>query len=113
MKKLEPIDCRMKKMDQSIHEIRVRCDNFGKPHLTKEYDNRKVQACYLSGDRYDEDWKKTKKEWLPYDGYKKGKEEKYRQQGHKFYQKEQSDPEKKNDFEAMLARFVATSERDI
>lgn len=92
------------------------CVNCSGPHLTKDYnldenENRKAKACYLSGDRYDEDWRRPKKEWLPYDEYKKANEEKYRQQGHGFYQMELPAPEKKNDFEAMLSRFEAASEK--
>lgn len=42
-------------MDQTINEIGMECENCNGPHLTKDYDldengNRKVQACYLSGD---------------------------------------------------------------
>lgn len=58
--KLESLDRRMTKMDQSIHVIYVGCDNCSGPHLTRDCDldengNRKAQACYSSGDRYDED----------------------------------------------------------
>lgn len=38
MDKLELINRRMTKMDQSIHAIQVGCDNYGGPHLTKECD---------------------------------------------------------------------------
>lgn len=66
------------KMDQSINVIHVGCHNCSRPHLTKNCDldengNWKDQGCYSSGDMYDEDWRKPKKEWLPYDGYKKEK----------------------------------------
>jgi len=60
-----------------------------------ENENKKAQVCYSSGYKYDEDWRKPKKEWLPYDEYKKQKEEKYRQTGRDFYQKEQPPPKKK------------------
>ncbi|XP_023771140.1 uncharacterized protein LOC111919779 [Lactuca sativa] len=116
MAKLESMDRRMTKMDQSIHAIRVGCDNCGVPHLTKDCDldengNRKAQVCYSSGDRFDHDWRKPKKEWLPYDEYKKAKEEKYRQKARGFYQKEEPAQEKKTDLEAMLTRFVSASEK--
>lgn len=116
MGKFESMDQRVTKMDQSIYAIRVGCDNCGGPHLTKECDldengNQKVQACCSSGDRYDKYWRKPKKKWLPYDEYKKVKEEKYIQQGCGFYQKEKTLPKKKNDFEAMLARFAVALEK--
>ncbi|KAL7605584.1 hypothetical protein Lser_V15G18945 [Lactuca serriola] len=116
MAKLESMDRRMTKMDQSIHAIRVGCDNCSDPHLTKdcdldENDNWKVQVCYSSGDRFDDDWRKPKKEWLPYDEYKKEKEEKYRKKARGFYQKEEPAQEKKKDLEAMLTRFVSASEK--
>ena len=83
--------------------------------MTKECDlqedkNWKVQAYYSIGDQYNEDWRKPK-ECLPNDEYKKAKEEKYRQQCRRFDQKEQPTPEKKNEFEPMLARFTAASEK--
>ena len=69
--KLENMDRRMTKTDQSIHAIHVGCDSYSGPHLTKDCDldengNRKEQVCYSSGDRFDEDWRKPKKECLPY-----------------------------------------------
>ncbi|XP_023766971.1 uncharacterized protein LOC128127960 [Lactuca sativa] len=57
---LHNMDRRMTKMDKTIHAIRV--DDNG---------NRKVQAFHSSGDRFDEDWRKPKKKWLPYDEYKR------------------------------------------
>ncbi|XP_023741082.1 uncharacterized protein LOC111889173 [Lactuca sativa] len=115
MAMLQSMDRRMTKMDQTIHVIRVGCENCNGPHLTKECDldesgNRKVQACYSSGDRLDEDWRKPKK-WLPYDEYKKAKEEKYEQRGRGIYQREEPTVEKKSDFESMLTRFAAVSEQ--
>lgn len=49
--KLENMDRKMTKMDQSINAIRVGCDNCSVPHLTKNYDldengNRKAKVCY-------------------------------------------------------------------
>ncbi|KAL7598776.1 hypothetical protein Lser_V15G25946 [Lactuca serriola] len=101
MAKLESMDRRMKKIDQSIHAIRVVCDNCSGPYLTKDCDldengNRKAQP---------------KKKWLPYDEYKKAKEEKYRQKARGFYQKEEPVQEKKTDLEAMLTRFVSAFEK--
>ena len=60
-----------------------------------EYGNKKAQVCYSSGDKYEEDWQKPKKEWLPYEEYKKQKEEKFRQTSRGFYQREQPPIEKK------------------
>ena len=105
--KLDSLDRRMTKMDQSIHAIRVGCENCSGPHLTKDCDldehgNRKEQACYSSGNRFDDDWRKPKKEWLPYDEYKKVKEEKYRLNTRGFYQKKEVVQEKKTDFEEIL-----------
>lgn len=85
MVNIESMDRRMMNMDQFIHAIRVGCDNCIRPYLTKDCDidensNQKVQSCYYSGDRYDEDWRKLKKEWLPYGKSRKVKEEKYKQQ---------------------------------
>ncbi|KAI3767638.1 hypothetical protein L2E82_17938 [Cichorium intybus] len=45
-------------MNQSIHAIAVGCDNCSGPHLQKDcpYDedgNKKADACYSSGDRFD------------------------------------------------------------
>ena len=116
MAKLKNMDRRMTKMDQSIRAIRVGCDNCSGPHLTKDCDldengNQKVQVCYLSGDRYDEDWRKPKKEWLPYEEYKKAKEEKFRQNVRGFYQKEEPFQEKKMDFEDILTSFASASEK--
>lgn len=48
---------------------------------------------------------KAKKEWFPYDEYKKKKEEKYRQTNRGYYQKEQPTPDKKLDFESILNRL--------
>ena len=49
--KLDSMDRRMTKLDQSIHAIRVRCDNCNGPHLTKDCDldknrNKKAQVLY-------------------------------------------------------------------
>lgn len=92
LEKLKNMDRKMPNMDQSIHEILVVCENFNAPHLTKDYEldvnsNRTDQVCYSSGDKYDDDWRKPKKEWFPYDEYKKQKEEKHRQIGLVVYQK--------------------------
>lgn len=70
-------------MWQLILAIKVGCDNYSGPHLTKVYDldekvNKKVQVCYSSEDRFDKDWRKSKKESKPYIEYMKEKEEKYR-----------------------------------
>ncbi|XP_052624758.1 uncharacterized protein LOC128132285 [Lactuca sativa] len=116
MAMLKNMDRRMHKMDQAIHAIRVGCENYNGPHLTRDCDldengNKKVQVCYSSGDRYDEDWRKPKKEWLPYEEYKKAKEEKYRQKGRGFYQKEDLTQERKPSLEEMLTKFVAASEK--
>ena len=67
-------------MDQTIHVMPVGCENCNGPHLTKDFDldengNRKVLALYSSSDRYKEDWIKPKKKWIPYDDYKKAKED--------------------------------------
>ncbi|KAI3739925.1 hypothetical protein L2E82_30338 [Cichorium intybus] len=48
----------LKKMTQNIHAITVGCDNCSGPHLQKDcpYDedgNKKAEACYSSGDRFD------------------------------------------------------------
>lgn len=82
LEKLENMEQRMTKMDQSIHVIRVGCDNCGRTHLTKDCDldengNRKAQVFYSSGDRYDEDWRKPRKKWFPYTEYKKQNDEKF------------------------------------
>ncbi|XP_052624837.1 uncharacterized protein LOC128132355 [Lactuca sativa] len=116
MAMLKNMDRRMDKMDQTIHAIRVGCENCNGPHLTRDCDldengNKKVQVCYSSRDRYDEDWRKPKKEWLPYEEYKKAKEEKFRQKGRGFYQKEEPAQERKPSLEDMLIKFVATSEK--
>ncbi|XP_023749067.2 uncharacterized protein LOC111897346 [Lactuca sativa] len=108
MAMLQSMDRRMTKMDQTIHVIQVGCENCNGPHLTKECDldengNRKVQACYSSGDRLDEDWRKPK--------YKKAKEEKYEQRGRGIYQREEPTVEKKSDFESMVTRFAAVPEK--
>lgn len=83
-------------MGQSILTIQVGYENCHMPHLTKDSDlddngNRKAQVSYPSVDMYDEDWREPKKEWFPYEEYKKGKEEKYRQT-ERGYQKEQPPP---------------------
>ena len=36
MAKIKNMHQQMKKMDQYIHVIRVGCDNFNRPHLTKD-----------------------------------------------------------------------------
>lgn len=51
--------------------------------LTKDWHldengNRKAQICYSSGDQFNEDWRRPKKEWLPYEEYKKQNQENYR-----------------------------------
>lgn len=56
-------------------------------------------------------WRKLKNEWKPYDKHKKVKEEKYLKQGRGFYQKEQPTPEKKPDFEEILAHFAKASKK--
>ncbi|XP_052620935.1 uncharacterized protein LOC128126837 [Lactuca sativa] len=116
MAMLKNMDRMMDKMDQTIHVIRVGCENCNGPHLTRDCDldengNKKVQVCYSSGDRYDEDWRKPKKEWFPYEEYKKAKEEKFRQKGRGFYQKEESAQERKPSLEEMLTKFVVASEK--
>ncbi|XP_023748419.1 uncharacterized protein LOC111896683 [Lactuca sativa] len=113
---LKSMDRRMDKMDQTIHVIQVGCDNCNEPHLTRDCDldkngNKKVQECYSSGQRFDDNWQKPKKEWLPYDEYKKAKEEKYTQKARGFYQKEEPVQEKKPNLEEMLTKFVAASEK--
>lgn len=75
---LNNMDQRMTKMDQSKHVIHVGCEKSNGPHFTKDFhldDNRnsKAQVFFSSGDRYDDDWRKPEKEWLPYDEYKKEK----------------------------------------
>ena len=94
----------------------VGCENCRGPHLTKDYHldengNQRVQVYYSSGDRYDDNWQKPKKDWLPYDEYKKAKEEKFKQKERGFYQKEKPMLEKKADLEDMFTRFVAASEK--
>ncbi|XP_023760786.1 uncharacterized protein LOC111909226 [Lactuca sativa] len=113
---LNNTDRRLTQMDQSIHAVRVGCERCSGPHFTKdchldEYGNKKAQVCYSSGDKFNEDWRKPKKEWLPYDEYKRQKEEKYKQTCRGFYQKEQPPAEKKVDLENMLTRFMEASER--
>ena len=76
---LNNMDHRMTKMDQSIHAIYVDYERCNGPYLTKDCHldekwNKKAQVCYSSGDRYNEDWRKLKKEWFSYDEYKKKKE---------------------------------------
>lgn len=99
---LSNIDRRITKMDESLHAIRVGCKIFNGTHLTKyrqldENGNRKDQVCYTSGDFYDKDWRKLKKEWFMYDDFKKQKEETYWQTGRGYYQKKKPQPEKKMD----------------
>ena len=113
---LDTMDRRMTKMDQSIHAIRVCCERCNDPHLIKdshldEHGNKKAQVCYSSGDKYVENWRKPKREWLPYNKYKKQKEEKYRQIDRGFYEKEQPPPEKKVDLESTLHRFMEVSKK--
>lgn len=55
-------------MGQSIHVIQVGYENCHEPYFTKDYDleendNRKAQVCYSSGDHYDADWRRPKKEY--------------------------------------------------
>ncbi|XP_052621827.1 uncharacterized protein LOC128127385 [Lactuca sativa] len=116
MAMLKTMDRRMDKMDQTIHAIRVGYENFNGPHLTRDCDldengNKKAQVCYSSGDRYDEDWRKQKKDWLPYEEHKKAKEERFRQKGRGFYQKEEPVQDRKPSLEEMLTKFVAASEK--
>ncbi|XP_023735567.1 uncharacterized protein LOC111883470 [Lactuca sativa] len=113
---LNTMDRRVTKMDQSIHAIHVGCVRCNGPHLTKychleENENKKDQVYYSNGDKYDEDWRKPKKEWFPYDEYKKQKDENFRGTGQGFYQKKQPQPEKKVDLESMLTRFTEASEK--
>ena len=103
---LHNMDKRMTKMDQTVHAIWVGCKNCNGSHLTKDCDvdengNRKDKACYSIGDLYDEDWRRPKMKWLPYDEYKKEKEEKYEKNGRNFYQKKEPTPEMKPDFETI------------
>mgnify|MGYP001598848233 CR=1 FL=1 len=116
MAKLDSLDRRMTKMDQTIHAIRVGCENCRGPHLTRDCDldengNKKAQVLYSSGDRFDDNLRKPKKEWLPYEEYKKENEEKFKQKERGYYQKEEPIVEKKVDLEEMLTRFVAASEK--
>ncbi|XP_023771566.1 uncharacterized protein LOC111920200 [Lactuca sativa] len=116
MAMLKTMDRRMDKTDQTIHAIRVGCENCNGPHLTRDCDldengNKKVQVCYSSGDRYDEDWRNPNKEWLPYDEHKKAKEEKFKQKGRGFYQKEEPAQERKPSLQEMLTKFVAALEK--
>ncbi|XP_052627126.1 uncharacterized protein LOC128133656 [Lactuca sativa] len=46
-----------------------------------------AQVFYSSDDRYDENWRKPKKDWLPYEEYKKAKEEKYKKKRGGFIQR--------------------------
>ncbi|XP_023763338.1 uncharacterized protein LOC111911826 [Lactuca sativa] len=93
MAMLQNMDRRMTKMDQTIHAI------------------RKAQVYYSSGDRFDNDWRKPKKEWLPYDEYKKAKEEKYNKKAKGFYQKEEPVQERKPNLKEMLTKFVFAFEK--
>ncbi|XP_023746957.1 uncharacterized protein LOC111895073 [Lactuca sativa] len=107
---LDNMDRRMTKMDQTIHVIRVGCENCNGPHLTRDCDldengNRMVQAFYSSSDRFDDNWRKPKKNWIPYEEYEKAKEERYEQK------KEEPQAEKKSDLENMITRFIAASEK--
>lgn len=116
MAKLERMDRRMTKMDQSINAIRVGYDNCSGPHLTKDCDleengNWKAQVYYSSGDRYDEDCRKPKKEWLPYEEYMKEKEEKFRQKARGSYQSDETVQEKKMDLKDILTHFASASEK--
>ncbi|XP_052627764.1 uncharacterized protein LOC111897230 [Lactuca sativa] len=116
MAKLDSLDRRTTKMDQTIHAIRVGCEYCRGPHLMKDCDldengNKKAQVLYSSGDRYDENWRKPKKEWLPYEEYKRAKEEKYKQKERGYYQMEEPVMEKKADLEEMFTRFIAVSEK--
>lgn len=84
--KIDTMDHHIKRLNQMIHVIQVGCDNCSEPRLTKDYDldenaNKKVQVFYSSGDRYDDDYRKPKREWKSYDKYKKYKEKRFRQQG--------------------------------
>ncbi|XP_052627065.1 uncharacterized protein LOC128133603 [Lactuca sativa] len=88
MAMLKNMDRRMDKIDHTIHAIRVGCENYNGPHLTRDCDldengNKKVQA----------------------------KEEKFRQKGRGFYQKEEPVQERKPSLEEMLTKFVAASEK--
>ncbi|XP_023759492.1 uncharacterized protein LOC111907915 [Lactuca sativa] len=98
MAKLESLDRRMTKMDKSIHAIRVGCENCRGPDLTKDCD-------------LDENGNRKITKWLPYEEYKKTREEKYKQKDRGFYQREESVHEKKSDLEDMLSRFVAASKK--
>nr|KAJ0225504.1 hypothetical protein LSAT_V11C100031130 [Lactuca sativa] len=116
MAKLENMERRMTKMDQSIHAIRVGCENCSVPHLIRDCDldengNWKAQVCYSSVNKYDEDWRKPKREWLTYVEYKKAKKEKYKMKTRGFFQKEEPVQEKKLDFEDMLTGLAAASEK--
>lgn len=111
MAKVKNMDRRMTKMDQSVHSIQVGCGICNGPYLTRDCDldengNQKAQVCSLSGDKYDDDWRKPRNEWLPYYKYKKQKDEKYRKIGRGFYQEEQPPSNNKSEFELMLARFA-------
>ena len=67
--------------------------------------------CFSSGDRYDEDWRKYKQEWIAYDEYKKAKEEKFKKKTRGYYQKEELVLKRKTNLEAMLTCFAAASEK--
>lgn len=97
-------------MDQTIHPIRVGSENYNGPHLTKDCDldengHRQVQDFYSSGDRFDKDQRNPKKKC------KKSKEEKYKQRGRGFYQRQEPALEKKPDFKLMLTLFTTASEK--
>ena len=55
---LNTIEQRLTKMDQSIHS---------KDGYLDENGNKKAQVCYSTRDKYDENWRKPKIEWFPYD----------------------------------------------
>ncbi|KAL7590054.1 hypothetical protein Lser_V15G39714 [Lactuca serriola] len=89
MAMLKTMDRRMDKIDQTIHAIQVGCENCNGPHLTRDCDldengNKKTQ---------------------------KAKEEKYKQKGRGFYQKEKPVQERKPSLEDILTKFVAASEK--
>lgn len=76
--KIDSMDRRITKMGQPIHAMQVGYDNYSGPHLTKDCDldengNRKAQVCYSRNNRFDEDWRRMKKEWKPYEEYRKEK----------------------------------------
>lgn len=75
-----------------MHAICVGCEIFNGPHLTKDChlddnENRRAQVCYSSGDRFDEDWRKTKKNGCPMKSTERKNKEKYKQTGRGFFPK--------------------------